>query len=81
MQKLAVDLPSSSRLGRRMDKDTHDLIIRLCTEAGMRMEDASVIALTIATQGNQDRQVTLDELAAHSDEISALVRAARVLSE
>ena len=31
-----------------MDDDTLELIVRLCTRAGASMEDASVIALTVA---------------------------------
>jgi hypothetical protein len=45
--KLAVDFPPGTRLRAGMDDDTPDLIALLCTQAGMTMEDASVVALTV----------------------------------
>ncbi|MGB3739778.1 MAG: hypothetical protein WA948_10550 [Pontixanthobacter sp.] len=64
-----------------MDDPDRETILRLCTEAGMRMEDASVTALTI---GGQDAGVMKDllaELVAQGDQIGALLRAARALIE
>ena len=47
-RKLAVEMSANLRLRSRMDDDTHELIVRLCARAGIVMEDASVIALSVA---------------------------------
>ena len=59
-QKLVVDFKAQARLGGPMDTDTRDLIIRLCTEAATRMEDASVAALRIQSASEQDVQEVLN---------------------
>jgi hypothetical protein len=61
-----------------MDDDTIDLIRKLCTRAGMIMEDTSVEALTISADVNTIQRLVLFADAAHA--ISAIVAAAMVLS-
>ena len=76
-----VDFKAQARLGCLMDNDTRDLIIQLCTEAATRMEDASVTALTIQSASEHEVREVLNELVAVADQISALVKAARAMSE
>lgn len=47
-RKLAMDFTASLRLRGRMDDNTLELIVQLCTRAAMEMEDASVMALSVA---------------------------------
>lgn len=63
-----------------MDDDDAELIVRLCTRAGMIMEDASVLALDRSGLSADRRRATLVDLAAASRSISALVLAAESLS-
>jgi hypothetical protein len=67
------------RVCQRMDDDTLDLIRKLCTRAGMIMEDASVDAVTISAEA-RSIDPGLTRLAHATEAISALVAAARVLS-
>jgi hypothetical protein len=62
-----------------MDDDTTDLIARLCTQVGMIMEDASVIALTVSGIEPSNRQVAIVELEGAASQINGLVAAARAL--
>lgn len=62
-----------------MDRATREIIIRLCTEAGVRMEDASVIALTISRLSDAELGAALDQLVDPADVITARVGAARSL--
>ena len=64
-----------------MDDPDRDLIVRLCTEAGMRMEDAGVIALTIGAKDAGAMKDLLAELVAQGDQIWVLLRAAKALIE
>ena len=57
------------------------MIIRLCTEAGVRMEDASVIALTISRLSDAELEESLAQLVEPADVIAALIGAARALCE
>lgn len=68
-------------LGGPMDDLHRDLIVRLCTEAGIRMENASLMALTIRSKSPQATQEILDELCAKARETVALLQAARALCE
>ena len=63
---------------RELDKDASDLVARLCTFAGMIMEDVSPIALGSSEPGSeaaaigQVRQAGLDiEALAHAAEVVA----------
>jgi len=80
-EKLAVDFWRRSRLGQRMDRVTREIIVRLCTEAGVRMEDASAIALTISQLSNTGLETALDQLVEPADLIVALIGAARALCD
>lgn len=55
-----------------MDEDCRDLIVTLCTQVGMIMEDTSDLALTA-------RGVTDDDLADRIDEIDVAIQRMRVL--
>ena len=57
-----------------MDEDTLELTASLCTRIGMIMEDASVIALTLAAASEADRMEALAQLDAAAGRISDLVR-------
>jgi hypothetical protein len=77
--KLAVDFLPGTRLRAGMDDDTSDLVALRCTHAGMTMEDASVVALTVTGMEQDERLAALVELDAAAARITVLVRAARVL--
>lgn len=62
-----------------MDEDAADLIIQLCTHAGMLMEDASVLALTLGSIEPGSRGQVLVELVDASERISSLLRGATAL--
>ena len=64
-----------------MDEDDADLIERLCTRAGMIMEDASVDALTLQNVPPDQRSVALAKLASAASQIAALVHAAASLND
>jgi hypothetical protein len=61
------------------DTDTQDLVDQLSTRIGMIMEDASVVALTIAPRGDPARYEAIDDLQHAAGQITALVRAIRAL--
>lgn len=64
-----------------MDQDSREIIIRLCAEAGARIEDASVIALTISRLSDTELEAALAQLVEPADVIAALIGAARALGE
>lgn len=61
------------------DTDSHDLVDQLSTRIGMIMEDASVVALTIAPRGDPARYEAIDDLQHAARQITALVGAIRAL--
>jgi hypothetical protein len=61
--------------------ETEDLIDRLCVRAGMIMEDASVVAVTLRRKVSADQRQALDRLEGSSRRISALITAALPLAE
>lgn len=63
-----------------MDDDADDLVLQLCTRAGMLMEDASAIALTIRTVDPHDRMVVLTELRQAIERMARLVDGALAMS-
>ena len=77
--KLAVDFPPVTRLRAGMDDDTSDLVALLCTHAGMTMEDASGLALTVTSLKREERLTALAELDAAAGRITVLIQTARVL--
>ena len=60
-EKLRLDFGGRSGRGREMDDDNSDLIAQLCTRIGMTMEDASVVALTVAGMHRDERRAALVE--------------------
>ena len=60
--------------------DVDDLIAQLCTRAGMIMEDASPIALTLAILDAPRREQALTYLDSEICRMRSLVRAALALS-
>jgi len=61
-----------------MDNDLLDLANRLCTVAGMIMEDSSSIAVRLP-RSPPDRERQIDTVALAGEDISALMAAAKVL--
>ena len=72
-----MDLGVHVEPSRRMDKASDDLIDQLCTRAGMIMEDANPIALTMPSFHGDERKLALVQLERAAAEISALIVAAR----
>ena len=64
-----------------MDEEIRSTISRLGTEAGMRMEDASVAALTLSQLSDGELTAVLDRLVTASVETAAIRQAARALAE
>lgn len=77
--KLCLDFAPQSRRADTMEDDTHELIAQLFTRAGMIMEDASVIALTVAGMHETERKIAVAELGSATKQISALIAAAEAL--
>ena len=63
-----------------MDEDDRKLVVRLCTRAGMMMEDASAVA--IGTAGLRDPELSdvVRELATTAGNIRKIVDAAEILT-
>ena len=78
--KLHMDLCAVSGLGAGMDQDTAELITQLCTRAGMIMEDASAMALTIGSAPHQDWATIIDRLNREAVSIVSLLNAASQLA-
>lgn len=78
---LRMDFVAPARLLRGMDDDTRELIIRLCAQAGMAMEDTSVTALTIGTLPDEEFGPSIDRIEKSVGRIWATIKAARGLSE
>jgi hypothetical protein len=64
-----------------MDEDTRELVQRLCTQAGMMMEDASLLAVTITARDEERAGTTLRRLTTDAACIEALLTAAARLVE
>lgn len=78
-KKLHVDFAPRPWLACGMDEDAADLIIQLCTRAGMLMEDASVLALTLGSVEPSLRGQVLGQLVEASERISSLLQEAMAL--
>ncbi|UAK25272.1 hypothetical protein [Sphingomonas nostoxanthinifaciens] len=63
-----------------MDKDIRELIVTLCTRAGMIMEDASLLAVTMLGTAPEATSAALTRLQADAATISALLEAATLLT-
>jgi len=61
-----------------MDNDLLDLANRLCTVAGMIMEDSNSIAVR-SPRSLQERKRQIETVAAAGEDIKALMAAAKVL--
>ena len=80
-KKLTVDFAASLRLRSRMDDDTLELIVQLCTRAGMAMEDASVIALSVAgPRDDANLERALEELRLAAEVIRTCIDTASTLA-
>lgn len=81
-RKLAVDFAWHLRLGGHMDDKERELIVQLCTKAGMVMEDASVVALSIGRFRDEvEVRCELARLEEVASRIDALIRAAARLCD
>ena len=67
------------RKAQTMDEDDRKLIVRLCTRAGMMMEDASAVAIGTAGLGRSELGNAVSDLAAVAADIQRIVSAAEVL--
>jgi hypothetical protein len=64
-----------------MDEDTRELVQRLCNRAGIMMEDASLLAVTMTVRDEERAGTTLRRLTADAACIEALLTAAARLVE
>ena len=64
-----------------MDPDTRDLIVRLCTQAGMIMEDASLLGITMPSHNEGGMVEAMARLRRAAEAIATLVTAAAMLCE
>lgn len=62
-----------------MDNDTEGLVIQLCTQVGMIMEDTSVLALTVRGMDQVGQRAALRKIERAAGRIHALVAAAKAL--
>jgi hypothetical protein len=63
-----------------MDSDTTDLIRKLCTRAGMLMEDISLLAITAPLDRPGALQESIAAIAQGCDDMRSLIAAAEVLA-
>ncbi|MEM7701516.1 MAG: hypothetical protein AAF251_06220 [Pseudomonadota bacterium] len=63
-----------------MHKDQRDLIIQLCTQAGMEMEDAVTSALTMGSLDAEDFVQGINRLEGRAATVAALISAAKALA-
>lgn len=63
-----------------MHKDQRDLIIQLCTQVGMEMEDVVTSALTIGGLEDKALVQAINRLEARSARIATLIAAAKTLA-
>ncbi len=64
-----------------MDETTRDLIRQLCLRAGIIMEDASMLAVTMPVVDNGTLDPALARLDRDAQAVSRLIAAAMTLSE
>ena len=64
-----------------MDEDDRKLIVRLCTRAGMMMEDANAVAIGTAGLEHAELVQTVSDLAAVAADIHKIVSAAEALAK
>ncbi len=64
-----------------MGDDTADLILQLCTQAGMIMEDTSPIALTVRVDHEAELNLALASLRKAALQIVLIIAAAEALTD
>ncbi|MBL8651102.1 MAG: hypothetical protein JNL35_11965 [Sphingopyxis sp.] len=74
-----MDFAGAMPLHADMDDDRRDLIVSLCTQAGMIMEDTSDLALTARGVTNEDLADRVDEIDIAIRRMGALIIAAIAL--
>lgn len=62
-----------------MDRHSRDLTNQLCTQAGMIMEDISVLALAVGGLSDEELGERIAVINVSAERIDALAKAARVL--
>jgi hypothetical protein len=77
--KLAVDSRAKWRRSVGVD-DADELVIHLCTQLGMIMEDTSIVALTIGGLSDSERAGEIAKLRVAAEKVCRLIEAARILS-
>jgi hypothetical protein len=78
-EKLDMDFAARSGRHGSMDDDNAELINLLSTRIGTIMEDTSVIALTLGSQGSGERLARIQQLTRASASIAALAAAVEAL--
>lgn len=63
-----------------MNEDTNELVARLCTAAGIIMEDSSPIAITRLPKAKRKIEARLDNLEQATGDANLLIQAARILA-
>jgi ribosomal protein S28E/S33 len=63
-----------------MDEDARALVIRLCTQAGMRMEDVSAAAICCRALDDNQLRSLVRELVGAVEGVAAILAAANVLA-
>lgn len=64
-----------------MDRDVRELIAAMCARAGMIMEDASLLAVTISRHNDEVMRDALARLAASVEASHSLIAAATLLQD
>lgn len=80
IRKLDLDFRSQPSLGPGMESDTDDLVLLLCTQIGMLMEDASVVALTLKSREPDQRAAEIENLHAQISRMAKIIDAATALT-
>lgn len=80
VEKLGLDFFDGMARGRAMDEDLDDLIAQLCTQLGIIMEDASVVAIGVTRFRGEERRAAIIELEAAAAKIGVLSKALNALS-
>lgn len=74
---LVLDFAQIQWRGHCMDEDTNEYIAQCCTQIGMIMEDASILALELGGLPVVDRGQRFAQLKQACEEITNLLDAAR----
>jgi hypothetical protein len=63
-----------------MDEDEIELVLRLCTKAGMIMEDACALATSLPSSDAGQLPSRIDKLTRAASDITALIAAAKAVT-